>query len=202
MGGESWDSVLKPKITNLTEWVLSDRCLLGDMRSFHLHLLLQWVTVAGEWLPFAHGDAGVSSWHLITDSTQSHTAPRLRDKPVLGGVTQNMHLPMLLQTHAYSHTIWRWMCRDMLVKAAFKMCLIMKSFDSYDLFSCTQACGRYFALEPREVCGEGSLSAKPVAVLFLPTLLAGWTGMKSRFSFFLQRRNCTLISRLQAEIIC
>lgn len=47
-----------------------------------------------------------------------------------------------------------------------------------------QACGRCFAPEPREVCGEGTLSAEPVALLFLPTLLAGWTGMKSRFSFF------------------
>lgn len=43
--------------------------------------------------------------------------------------------------------------------------------------------GGVFHQNLREVCGEG-LSAEPVAFLFLLTLLAGWTGMKSRFSFF------------------
>lgn len=43
--------------------------------------------------------------------------------------------------------------------------------------------GGVFHQNLREVCGEG-LSVEPVAFLFLLTLLAGWTGMKSRFSFF------------------
>lgn len=44
--------------------------------------------------------------------------------------------------------------------------------------------GGVFHQNPREVCGEEGLSAEPVAFLFLLTLLAGWTGVKSRFSFF------------------
>lgn len=155
------------------ECVLLDRSLVGDIHSFHLCLLLLWVTVAGEWLPFAHEDASVSNWHTITDSTQSHTAPWLRDKPVLGGVTQNVNLPMLLQTHARSHTIWRWLCRDMLVKAAFKVCLIMKSFDSYDRSSCTPGLRQVFCTRTQGglwwghfVCGACSPS--------LPSHSPGW----------------------------
>lgn len=58
---ESWDSVLSG-ITNLTECMLLNRCLLGDICSL-LSLLLLWITAAGVWLPFAYGDAGVFSLH-------------------------------------------------------------------------------------------------------------------------------------------